>query len=494
MSKPLKILFVASEMSPLVGTGGLAEVVAALPLALRERGHDVRVALPCYRQIAPAWRGESRGMCIANMGEHVEYGAWHETEGPGGVPVYLVEHEGYFGRPQPYGTREFEYVDNAERFCFFSLAVLDLIPQTGWRPDVVHCHDWHSAAFPIFKKTRFSADSFWEEVPVVFTIHNIAFQGRYGAEMLARTGLDPALYTRGDLEFYGDMNLMKGALLMADRVSTVSPRYAQEIQTGEYGEGLDGVLRHRPDGIWGILNGVDYHVWNPAHDGFLPYVYDAENMEGKHHCKRVVQDALQLPQSDAPLFGIVSRLYWQKGIDLLAAALPMLEERDFQIAILGTGDPAIEGALLELQARHPARVAVQLKYDTRMAHLILAGSDFTMMPSRYEPCGLGQLFGLAYGAVPIVRRTGGLADSVVDCNPVYEARGEANGISFVPKTAGALARAMDRAMALYAEPERYQAVQQRGMRQDFSWDRFSAGYEVLFESAMQAKVATAAAA
>lgn len=481
----MNILFVASEMSPLVGTGGLAEVVAALPAALRRRGHDVRIALPCYRQIAPAWRGEQGGLCVAEMGTHTEYGALRQSEGPGGVPVYLVEHQGYFGRPQPYGTKEHEYPDNAERFCFFSLALLNGMPQTGWKPDVVHCHDWHSAAFPIFLKTRYAEHPFWRDTPCVFTIHNIAFQGRYGRERLDATGLDPVLYQGGDLEFHGDMNLMKGALLLADRISTVSPRYAQEIQTAEYGEGLDGILRLRAPELSGILNGVDYHVWHPSHDGFLPHPYDADRMEGKASCKRLLQETLQLPQSDAPLFGVVSRLYWQKGMDLLAAALPLLGEAEFQLAILGTGDPALEQALLQLQQQHPGRVAVQLKYDARMAHLIMAGTDFTLMPSRYEPCGLGQLYGLAYGAVPIVRRTGGLADSVCDANAVHEARGTANGISFVPKTSGALARAMQRALALYADAGRYRGIQQYGMRQDFSWEPSSVRYVKLFESTLE---------
>lgn len=493
MSRPLRILIVAAEMAPLNSTGGLAEVIAALPEALRKRGHDVRVAMPCYGHIPSAQRGEPCGMVVAPMGAHTEYGQLRQTEtGASGVPLYLVEHNAYFGREFPYGTREQEYPDNAERFSFFCLALLDGIPKTGWMPDVVHCHDWHAAAMPLFLKSRYASDPNWRGVASVFTIHNIAFQGRYHADKLAATGLDPLLYDQGEIEFHGDMNLMKGALLLSDKISTVSQRYAQEIQTPEFGEGLDGILRARVKDLCGILNGVDYETWHPSRDPALPQAFDADHMDGKMVCKRALQDGFGLTHSDAPLFGMVSRLYWQKGVDLLAEAATMLENESWQLAVLGAGEAGLEARMLDLAARHPGRVGISLKYDADLSHLVQAGSDFVLMPSRYEPCGLGQMYGLAYGAVPVVRRTGGLADSVRDVNPVYELRGESNGISFVPKTSGALARAMQRALALYAEPKRYRAVQRRGMLQDFSWARSSEAYEALLQSAVNLQTSVAA--
>jgi starch synthase len=492
MSRPLRILFVASEMSPLISTGGLAEVTAALPVALRQKGHDVRVALPCYRQLPEERKGETIGLCVAPMGGHTEYGALRQSVSPlTEVPLYLVEHEGYFGRPAPYGSAEHEYIDNAERFSFFCLALLDALPHTGWMPDVVHCHDWHAAAFPIFLRTRYAGHPQWGNVPCVFTIHNIAFQGRYTKERYAATGLGQELFEEGSLEFHGDMNLMKGALLYADRITTVSQRYAQEIQTPEYGEGLDGILRQRAEDLCGILNGVDYDVWHPERDPYLPKNYDPDHLHGKLVCKQALQELLDLPQSDAPLFGMVSRLYWQKGVDLLATALDQLEKLPFQLAILGAGDPGIEASLLDLAKRYPSNISLSLKYDASLAHLIQAGSDFFLMPSRYEPCGLGQMYALIYGAVPIVRRTGGLADSIHDDNEVYQARGLSNGLSFVPKTAGSLVRAMERAVALYGQPARYASLQQRGMRQDFSWAQSSVAYEAMFRQLLAVRQAAA---
>lgn len=493
MSRTLRILMVAAEVAPLNSTGGLAEVMAALPAALRDRGHDVRLAMPCYRQIPAAQRGDAIGLSVAMMGAHTEYGALRLAElPPHGVPLYLIEHENYFGREFPYGSREHEYADNAERFAFFCLSLLDALPHTGWMPDVVHCHDWHAAAFPLFLKTRYAHHPGWKHVPCVFTIHNIAFQGRYGADKFASTGLDPILFDGGDIEYHGDMNLMKGALLHADKLSTVSRRYAEEIQTPEFGEGLDGVLRARRSDLRGILNGVDYEVWHPSRDPALPEPFDADHIDRKRVSKRALQDGFHLKQEDLPLFGIVSRLYWQKGVDLLADAAARLEAGSWQLAALGAGDPAIEGQLRALAEQFPGQVGIRFGYDADLAHLVQGGSDFVLMPSRYEPCGLGQMYGLAYGAVPVVRRTGGLADSVRDIHPVREARGESNGVSFVPKTSGALARAMQRAIKLYADPERYRTVQRRGMLQDFSWQRSAVDYESLFLDALAGRKSAAA--
>jgi len=492
LSDKLNILLVSAEMSPLMSTGGLAEVAAALPRALHAAGHDVRIALPCWGTIPDEQRGDPIGTLVADMGNHKQYGGIRETQIPGTeIPMYLIEHDGFFDRGTPYGDRNHEFGDNAERFCFFCLGVLDGLPQTDWRPDVVHSHDWHASALTVYLKTRFAEHPYWADVPSLFTVHNLAFQGRYGADKLPSTGLPPELFQNAVIEHDGDLNLMKGALLMADRISTVSPRYAQEIQTREFGEGLDGVLRSRAERLSGILNGVDYGVWHPEHDRFIPARYSAEDLSGKEACKRSLRDHLNLPASDAPVFGLVSRLYWQKGVDLLAEAVEHTTDADYQLAVLGTGDAGLEARMAELAHAYPERVAVSLKYDAVLAHLIQAGADYFLMPSRYEPCGLSQMYSLAYGTLPIVRRTGGLADSVFDDHPVHEKYHRANGISFVPKTSGAVARAMREAIELYADQKRYRALQLRGMAQDFSWTRSSVAYEQLYREALRESRAAA---
>ena len=485
MGKSLKILFVTSELAPLVSTGGLAEVAGALPRALRARGHDVRVAIPRYRQIPDAAAGEQYCLCVADFGDRKAHGALRQAVVPGtDIPLYLVEHEGYFGRETPYGTGAYEFMDNAERFCFFCLALLHGIPQTGWKPDVVHCHDWHTAPLPAFLKTRWRSDAYWGGMPSLFTIHNLAFQGRYGAEHYAATGLPAELFHPGCMEFEGDMNLMKGAIHFADKISTVSPRYAKEIQTLNYGAGLHGVLGGRADDLYGILNWVDTNDWNPAQDPHLAAVYSAGDLAGKKACKAALQKTLGLEPGKPPVFGLVTRLYWQKGVDLLLDAMDRIMEHKLQIAVLGAGDPDLEARLTAAAAKYPGRVGLYLGYNNALAHQVIAGSDFLVMPSRYEPCGLAQMYALAYGTVPIVRRTGGLADSVVNATAATLKDGTANGLSFMPVTPGALARAVDRAMELWRKPATLEKLRRAGMARDLSWDRSCRAYAALYEKTM----------
>lgn len=481
MTRPLKILFVTSELAPLVSTGGLAEVAGALPRALHTQGHDVRLAMPCYRNIPVENRGEEYCLCVADLSAKIQHGALRKSRVPDSeISLYLIEHEGYFGRERPYGVGAYEYDDNAERFCFFCLAVLHGVPQTGWLPDIIHCHDWHTAAIPAFLRTRYAHDPVWGNMPTLFTIHNLAFQGRYPKSKFPSTGLEPWLFTPNFVEYEGDMNLMKAAIAFAGKINTVSPRYAREIQTLEYGAGLDGILRTRSADLHGILNGVDYRVWNPATDRHLAANYSRTDLTPKQICKAALQKRLDVPASNAPMIGMVSRLYWQKGIDVLADALEQLMKLDVQIAILGSGDPKLEQRLQEAAARYPQKLAVVLGFDTPLAHQIQAGSDFFLMPSRYEPCGLSQLYSLAYGTVPIVRRTGGLADSVRDLNTVYRKNGQATGISFVPLTPESIVKSVRRALDLYANPELLRQVRLAGMAEDFSWERSSRAYVDLY--------------
>jgi starch synthase len=488
LGKPLKILFVTSELAPLISTGGLADVAASLPQALKAQGHDVRIIMPCFGNIPLEYRGDPYCLCVAELGAKVQHGAMRVAAVPGtDIPLYLIEHEGYFGRERPYGVGAYEYDDNAERFCFFCLAALHAIPQTHWRPDIVHCHDWHTAPIPAFLRTRFQDDPFWGTIPTLFTIHNLAFQGRYGAAKFADTGMEPWLFQPNYVEYQGDMNLMKAAIVFSTKLNTVSPRYAKEIQTLEYGAGLDGVLGTRSADLHGILNGVDYTLWNPSTDAHLPANYDQRNLSGKQVCKKALQEAAGLPVNAAtPVIGIVSRLFWQKGLDLVVDALDRLAAYDLQLVVLGSGDPDLERRLTAAAQRYPDRIKVRLTFDVPLSHLVQAGSDFFLMPSRYEPCGLSQLYSMAYGTVPIVRRTGGLADSVRDINPVYRKHKNATGISFVPLTVDALVKSIRDAMRLYADKAAFATVQHAGMNEDFSWERSCRAYTDLYAEAIAA--------
>jgi starch synthase len=485
LERALKILFVTSELAPLVSTGGLADVACALSKALKAQGHDVRLAMPCYRSLTEKQRGDQYCLCVADMGGKVAHGAMRlssltDTR----IPLYLIEHEGYFGREKPYGVGAYEYDDNAERFSFFCQALLHGISQTGWKPDVIHCNDWHTAPIPALIKARFAGDPFWGGMPTLFTIHNMAYQGRYPTSKYAATGLPPELLTPGCMEYEGDMNLMKGAIAFASKLNTVSPRYAKEIQTLEYGAGLDGMLRTRAGDLSGILNGVDYDLWSPRTDPHLPVNYHPGNLSGKDRCKAAFQSTLGLPEQKAPLIGVVGRLFWQKGIDLLLDALPQIMDLDLQLVVLGTGDPDLETRIRAAAELYPDKLGAVLRFDIPLAHEIQAASDFMLMPSRYEPCGLNQLYAMAYGAIPIVRRTGGLADSVADVNPVNLRHGLATGISFVPLTPAAVTRSIRRALEMYRQPEVLGQVRAAGMAADFSWDRSCRAYVQLYQEAM----------
>ncbi len=472
-------------MVPLLSTGGLAEVAGALPRALRARGHDVRLAMPCYRQIPAEHRGEQHCLCVADFGNRVVHGAMRVAKVPDAdIPLYLIEHEAFFGRETPYGAGAYEYDDNAERFSFFCLALLHAIPQTGWTPDVVHCHDWHTAPIPTFLKTRYYTHPHWSGVASVFTIHNLAYQGRYDAARFAGTGFAPELFTPDCLEYEGDLNMMKGALVFADKLSTVSPRYAREIQTVEYGSGLHGVLSARREDLRGILNGVDYSVWRPSADAFIARRYDVEHLEDKQYCKAALQDLFGLPRKEAPLFGLVSRLHWQKGIDLLADALEEIMSLDLQLVILGAGDPALEERIAEAKKHYPDKLGVTLGFNVAAAHAVQAGSDFLLMPSRYEPCGLGQLYALAYGTIPIVRRTGGLYDTVRPYRAVMNDNSDATGIAFVPLTAQAVVRSIRTALDIYRDKPLLKQMRVNGMTEDYSWDRSCQDYVALYQAAM----------
>lgn len=483
--KPLKILHATSELAPLFTTGGLGDVAAALPKALRAQGHDVRIVMPLHKSVPKDVRGDYCCMVVADLGAKTAWGSMYVSKAPGtDIPLYLIEHDGYFNRDVPYSYGAYEYEDNAERFCFFSLALLHGISQTGWRPDIVHCHDWHTAAVPAFIKTRLMNTAAWRGMPTLFTIHNLAFQGRYTARVLPYTGLSPSLFTPDCLEFYGDINIMKAGIAFAGRINTVSPRYAQEIQTPEYGQGLDGFLRTRSDCLNGILNGVDYTHWSPENDEYIAATYSAKDLSGKAACKAALQRELGLPESPAPLFAMVSRLSWQKGIDLLIGALRHIMPLDLQLVVLGTGDAYYENQLRQVAPMYQDKMRIIFGFNIGMSHRIEAGADFFLMPSHFEPCGLSQMYSLAYGAIPIVRKTGGLADSVTPITKGNLMKETATGILFDYATPEAFAVAVHQAMEVYRYPSVCKKVRINGMRQDFCWGKSSREYVRTYQKAI----------
>lgn len=488
MPRSLKILFIASEIAPLVKTGGLADVAQALPLALRKQGHDVRLAMPLYGSIPKDQRGGSICSCIANLDGDPHFGAMRQSVLPdSGIPLYLIEYDRYFDRGHPYGEDGGEYQDNLQRFCFFSFALLECIGQLDWEPDVIHCNDWHTAPVPVYLKTRFKDHAHLADKPCLFTIHNMGYQGDFAPGLMQRTGYPPELFSPNGVEFHGRLNLMKGGILFADKVNTVSSTYALEIQTPAYGHGLDGVLRTRKLDLSGITNGIDYTVWNPKTDPHIKEPYSPDDLAGKKTCKTALQERFGLPVSDAPLFGIVSRLVWQKGIDLIMNALPGFIKRDLQLIVLGSGEPGLEDAVRGAAQQYPEKVATYIGYNEALSHQVYAGIDFFLMPSRDEPCGLSQMYSLAYGAIPVVRKTGGLADTVEDATPVNIAKEEATGIVFRPPTAEAADRAIRRALGLYEDTEALKMVRKTAMSQDLSWARASREYVKLYQDAIDVR-------
>jgi starch synthase len=481
----LRILLVASEVEPFAKTGGLADVTGALPKALEALGHDVRVILPRYRGV------ERTAGALRPVLERIEVPVGPRTvegeilEGRTGkaIPVYLVAQDAYYDRPALYGTPEGDYADNCERFVFFCRAVLTALPRLDWVPQVIHAHDWQTGLVPVYLETLYRDAPAYRDVASVFTVHNLAYQGQFWHYDLPMTGLGWDLFTPAGIEFYGKLNLLKGGLVFADLLTTVSPTYAREIQTPEYGEGLDGVLRDRGADLLGILNGIDYEVWNPAADAEIPKRYGPDDLEGKAICKAALREEMGLadPGRPAPLVGVVSRLADQKGLDLVAAAVPGIVEAGGQLVLLGAGEERYEREFTELARAHPAAVAVRIGFNAGLARRIYAGSDMFLMPSRYEPCGLGQLIALRYGAVPIVRRTGGLADTIRE----ETGSGAGTGFVFDAHTPEACRAAVRQALAAYAAPGTWQRLVRNAMAGDFSWEASAEKYVSAYKKALK---------
>jgi starch synthase len=401
----------------------------------------------------------------------------------GDVPVYFIEKPSYFDRPHLYQTSDgVDYPDNSERFVFFSRGVLEALKALGQKPAVIHCNDWQTGLIPVYLKTMGRQDPHLGGVATVFSVHNLGYQGLFRHMDMPLTGLDWELFTPDGIEFYGKINFLKAGLMFADVLNTVSKTYAKEIQTEEFGHGLDGVLRYRSDVLYGIVNGIDYGVWNPASDPHIPSNYSPEDIKGKATCKKALQEELGLPtKGRTPLIGIVSRLATQKGFDLLVEAMDKLMAIDLQLAILGSGDPAYHEALEGAAKRYPKKIGLKLGFDEGLAHRIEAGSDMFLMPSRYEPCGLNQLYSLKYGTIPVVRATGGLEDTIANYS---EARGTGTGFKFRSYSAAALLRVVQKACLVYADRRAWRRLMERAMAQDFSWGASARAYEEIYRRAV----------
>jgi starch synthase len=473
----VKIAVVASECVPFSKTGGLADVIGALPPALAARGHEVSVITPRYRGISAG--SVAAANLTVPLDRMLHFPSVLEGGVVNGVHHFLVDYPPFFARNGLYGDAGEGYWDNPERFGLFSRAALEFLRRQG-RADVLHCHDWQAALVPILLKTQYAADPLVGRTPVVFTLHNLGYQGRYGPDLLDRLLLPRQLYDTAHLEYWGDVNLLKGALIFSDALTTVSPRYAEEIQTLEFGHGLDGVLRGRATDLFGILNGVDYHAWDPATDPHLAANYTPEKLEGKRACKKDLLKRFGLPADELkrPVVGVVSRFAPQKGFDLIEAAAEELMRSDLLLVALGAGEPHYEELFRRLAERFPKRVAVRVAYDNALAHQIEAGADMLLMPSRYEPCGLNQIYSLKYGTVPVVRATGGLDDTVEMFDP---RTGAGTGFKFSSYTAEALVDAVRQALHVYKNsPPAWRTLMRNGMAKDFSWEASAAAYEKLF--------------
>ena len=509
----MKVLMAASEVVGFAKTGGLADVVGSLPRALAERGHECVVFLPLYRcgRSARKTPTATAHQLSIPIGERCVSGRlWHSTLPGSNIPVYLVEQPDYFDRDDPVQGRglyqetfpdgsQRDYADNSARYLFFCRAVLESLPRIDFWPDVLQAHDWQTGLIPVYLRELYQKhpDSVlrtrYAGIRTLFTIHNIAYQGLFPSKDMTLTGLDGRLFNYRQLEFHGQLCFLKGGIVFSDLLNTVSSMYAREIQTPYFGAGLQGVLSERRQELFGIVNGADYDVWDPAHDRYLAAPYDVSSVtEGKPLCKKALQHFFRLPErAEAPLLGMVARLVPQKGLDLLAEGAEDLLRQGVQLVVLGEGDRKYHHLLNALRGRHPEQVGLRLGFDEALAHRIEAGADLFLMPSLYEPSGLNQLYSMKYGTPPVVRATGGLADTVTDCTAATLAEDRATGFRFAPCSSAGFLDAVRRALEVYrSQPEPWLRLMRAGMRQDWSWRRSAREYEQLYDRACFAMAST----
>jgi starch synthase len=491
-ASPLNLLVAAAEAIPYAKTGGLADVAGALPQELAKLGHDVILLMPRYRCVNESGRSfHPIARLPVRMPEGVVDVLIDEDLRPvpgrsSGFRVWAIRHDPYFDRAGLYQEGGLDYPDNMDRFAFFCRAIIEtmvyLRQKIQWKTDLLHLHDWQTALCSAYLKTTDRGRTELDGVKTVLTIHNAGYQGLFPGSQFSKTGLPPALFAPDGFEFYGSVNLLKGGIVFSDYLTTVSPTYAREILTPDGGFGLDGALRNRQTHFQGILNGIDVDLWNPETDPHLPARYSVSDRTGKLICKRALQREFNLPETRQPLLAAIGRLTSQKGFDLIEAIVPQLMTRDVQLVMLGTGDPAYEEKFKSLQARYPDRMGLHVGFDEGLAHRIEGGADMLVMPSRYEPCGLSQLYSLRYGTVPIVRKTGGLADTVVPLTTETVRAGEATGFHMEGSTADALLASLGRAVGAYRDRSTWDELMVTGMKADFSWAHSAQAYQRLFVS------------
>ncbi len=490
----MQIVMVASEVAPFSKEGGLADVLGSLPPALAELGEEVCVISPLYRgvreegeRIGQPLRPVEDGDFEVPIGDMVEAGRlWRSALPDSRVAVYFLQNDRYYDRDGYYTRSDdhTDYQDNSERFIFLARGALEACKALGIRPDIFHSHDWHSGLVSIYVEYVYRAD--FPETANVFTIHNIAYQGLFWHWDMKLAGLPWSLFNWKMLEYYGNLSFLKAGLVGADVLTTVSKEYAHEIQTEEHGRGMEGVLRERSDDLYGIVNGIDQKEWNPETDQRIPAQYSADDLTGKAECRGALQGEFGLPaREDIPVIGMICRLVEQKGLDLLGEALDDLMRLDLQLVLLGQGDPKYHELLQRAQREWPDRLGLLLDYDNEAAHRIEAGADMFLMPSKFEPCGLNQLYSLRYGTVPIVRATGGLADTISDFTPEGLESGEANGFVFQEYSPDALLTGVRRALKLFEQPKKWRTLVRNGMRQEWSWKRSAREYRKVYQAALR---------
>lgn len=474
----MKVCFVSSECVPYVKTGGLADVSGSLPLALNELKTDIKIFIPLYKNIDRSKYNlvrldELSGDTVNILNIVHSYDVFH-TLHDNKIDTYFIDCPYYFSRDNVYTSDE----DENERYILFQHAVLKTLQKLHWTPDIIHCNDWQSSLIPSMIKLQYSWDSLFKSTKTLLSIHNIGYQGIFTPDSVVKAGFGESLFVLGGpFEYNGNSNFLKAGIYYSDTVSTVSPTYAEEIQTSEFGSGLDGVLRARGENVFGILNGIDTLDWNPETDKLIPVNYSIDTLENKYINKKELLKLSGLRIDDGvPVFGIVSRLAWQKGFELVVELLEKRISEDFKLVVLGAGEKKYEDFFLELMTDYPDKIKVFLEYNNRIAHLITAGSDFFFMPSRYEPCGLNQMYSLNYGTLPIVRNVGGLADTVIDVD-----KENGNGFSFNEFNLEGIETAFDKAMGLYRDKNKLKSVIERGMTADFSWSKSALEYLSLYK-------------
>jgi starch synthase len=490
MAKSLNVLFISSEVEPFAKTGGLADVSGALPLAVKRLDHDIRVMLPMYGSINERKSRIHEMLRMKDIEVPVGTGSFSAsvkssflTNAHGKVQVYLLENQALYGREGLYVHPETnkEYPDNDDRFIFFCRGVLEMLKRLAWQPDIIHCNDWPTGLVPAYLKTLYRDDPFYRDTRSVLTIHNMAYQGIFPKKAFPKTLLPPAVFTDDGVAFHGNLSFLKAGLVFADALTTVSEKYADEIASSEeFGAGLQDVAARRKGDLTGILNGIEYAVWDPGVDPLIPYRYDSKSLEGKEQNTAALLARMGLPRrTGVPVVGIISRLADQKGFDLIGEVLDDLIGLGIQLVILGTGDKKYHELFLSAVKKHPEQVAAALTFDNALAHLIEAGSDMFLMPSRYEPCGLNQIYSLRYGTIPIVRATGGLDDTIDDYN---SATGTGTGFKFTAYDGREMLAAVKRAVTLFNNKSAWQRLMKNGMAKDFSWDTSAKKYVQLYRS------------